>query len=62
MQQLPEIVLKNSNEKTLHTANEGPVRIQYNCLVPIYIFPEMKCYFQNRIMMFCLPVPTLIYL
>jgi hypothetical protein len=24
------------------TANEGPVRIQYKCLVPIYIFPEMK--------------------
>jgi hypothetical protein len=21
---------------------EGPVRIQYNCLVPIYVFPEMK--------------------
>ncbi len=26
-----------------HTANEGPVRIQYKCLVPIYVFPEMKC-------------------
>ncbi len=25
-----------------HTANEGPVRIQYNCQVPIYVFPEMK--------------------
>jgi hypothetical protein len=26
------------------TANEGPVRIQYKykCLVPIYVFPEMK--------------------
>jgi hypothetical protein len=35
----------------LHTANEGPVRIQYKCLVPIYVFPE----FQNRIIMFCLP-------
>jgi hypothetical protein len=23
-------------------ANEGPVRIQYKCLVPIYVFPEMK--------------------
>jgi hypothetical protein len=23
-----------------HTANEGPVRIQYKCLVPIYVFPE----------------------
>jgi hypothetical protein len=24
------------------TANEGPVRIQYKCLVPIYVFSEMK--------------------
>jgi hypothetical protein len=45
-----------------HTANEGPVRIQYECLVPIYVFPEMKLfarprYFQNRIIMFCLQFP-----
>ncbi len=26
----------------LYTANEGPVKIQYKCLVPIYVFPEMK--------------------
>jgi hypothetical protein len=25
-----------------HTANEGLVRIQYKCLVPIYVCPEMK--------------------
>jgi hypothetical protein len=25
-----------------HTANEGLVRIQYKCLVPIYVFLEMK--------------------
>ncbi len=24
------------------TVNEGPVRIQYKCPVPIYVFPEMK--------------------
>ncbi len=24
------------------TANEGPVSIQCQCLVPIYVFPEMK--------------------
>ncbi len=24
------------------TANEGPVRFQYICLIPIYVFPEMK--------------------
>jgi hypothetical protein len=28
------------------TANEGPVRIQYKCLVPIYVFQEMKLIFQ----------------
>ncbi len=28
---------------TVHTANEEPpVRIQYKCLVPIYVFPETK--------------------
>jgi hypothetical protein len=26
----------------LYTANEGPVRIPYKCLVPIYVFPEIK--------------------
>ncbi len=25
-----------------YTANEGPVRIQYKCLVPIYVYPEIK--------------------
>jgi hypothetical protein len=25
-----------------YTANEGPVRTQYKCLVAIYVFPEMK--------------------
>ncbi len=25
-----------------HIANEGPVRIQYKCLVPIYVYAEMK--------------------
>jgi hypothetical protein len=25
-----------------YTTNEGSVRIQYKCLVPIYLFPEMK--------------------
>jgi hypothetical protein len=28
--------------KVCHTANEGPVRIQYKCLVPIFVFREMK--------------------
>jgi hypothetical protein len=26
----------------VYSANEGPVRIQYKCLVPIYVFPKMK--------------------
>jgi hypothetical protein len=25
-----------------YTANEGPERIQYKCMVTIYVFPEMK--------------------
>jgi hypothetical protein len=31
-------------DKTIgtYTANEGPVRTQYKCLVPIHGFPEMK--------------------
>ncbi len=44
------------------TANEGPMRIQYKCLVPIYVFPEMKLLFPKPLVMFCLSVPTLTYL
>jgi hypothetical protein len=29
-------------EGKLYTANEGPVRIHYKCLLLIYVFPEMK--------------------
>jgi hypothetical protein len=28
--------------KMFYTANEGPVRTQYKCLVPIYVFPVKK--------------------
>ncbi len=31
-----------------YTANEGPVRIQYKCLVPIYVFPEIKLLFPKQ--------------
>ncbi len=31
-----------------YTANEGPVRIQHKCLVPIYVFPEMKQFFPKQ--------------
>jgi hypothetical protein len=30
------------------TANEGPVRIRYTCLVPFYVLPEMKLLFPNQ--------------
>jgi hypothetical protein len=30
------------------TANEGLVRIQYKCLVPIHVFPEMKLLFPKQ--------------
>ncbi len=39
---------RNRNKRRLdysfiiRTANEGPVRIHRNCLVLIYVFPEMK--------------------
>jgi hypothetical protein len=36
------------NTKLWCTANEGPVRIQYKCLVPIYVFPEMKLLFPKQ--------------
>ncbi len=32
----------------MHTANEGPVRIQYECLVSIYVFTEMKLLFPKQ--------------
>jgi hypothetical protein len=32
----------------MHTSNEGPVRIQYKCVVPIYVFPEMKLLFPKH--------------
>ena len=39
----------NLNETDLKsTANEGPMRIQYKCLVPIYVFPEMKLLFPKQ--------------
>ncbi len=49
-----------------HTENEGPVRIKYKFLVPIYAFRRNEtarpCYFQNRIIMFCLSISTFMYL
>jgi hypothetical protein len=31
-----------------YSANKGPVRIQYKCLVPIYVFPGMKLLFPKE--------------
>jgi hypothetical protein len=33
---------------SFHTANDGLVRIQYKCLVSIYVFPEMKLLFPKH--------------
>jgi hypothetical protein len=44
-----------------HTVNEGPVRIQYKCLVLIYVFPEMKLcglVISKTELMFYLPIST----
>ncbi len=38
------------------------VGIQYQVWFSFMYSQKWNCYFQNRIMMFCLPVPTLIYL
>ncbi len=45
-----------------YTANEGPLGIQHKCLVPIYVFPEMKLLFPKRNYNVLSPSPTLIYL
>jgi hypothetical protein len=44
-------VLQGSNHEwfaSLYTANEGRARIQDKCLVPIYVFPEMKLLFPKQ--------------
>jgi hypothetical protein len=45
-----------------YTANEGLLRIQYKCLVPIYVFPEMKLLLPKQNYNVLSPIPTLIYL
>jgi hypothetical protein len=34
--------INDEENQTVYTEDEGPVRIQYKCLVPIYVSPEMK--------------------
>jgi hypothetical protein len=49
-----------------HTGNEGPVGIQYKCLVPDYVFPETKLHglviSEKKIIMFFVPISTYMYL
>ncbi len=48
------------------TTNKGPMRIQYKCLVLIYVFPEMKLrglvISKTEFIKFCLPISTFMYL
>jgi hypothetical protein len=39
---LPSLFYSNQFCRYCYTANEGPVSIQYKCLVTIYVFPELK--------------------
>jgi hypothetical protein len=39
------VLLTRPGAAQTHTANEGPVKIPYKCLVPIYVFPEIKLLF-----------------
>jgi hypothetical protein len=45
-----KILFTNSgrNPMVSNTANEGPERIQYKCLVLHYVFPEMKLLFLKQ--------------
>ncbi len=42
------LVYGYTNNPTLQMKGKGPVRIQYNWLVPIYVFPEMKLLFPKQ--------------
>ncbi len=44
------------------TANEGRWESNINVGFPFMYSQKWNCYFQNRILMFCLPVPTFLYL
>jgi hypothetical protein len=49
--------------KLAHTLQmKGRWESNLNVWFPLMYSQKWNCYFQNRIIMFCLPVPTLIYL
>jgi hypothetical protein len=39
---------ENLKKSSFYTANKGPVKILYKCLVPIYVFLEMKLLFPKQ--------------
>jgi hypothetical protein len=41
-----------------YTANESNINVWF----PFTYSQKLNCYFKNRIIMFCLPVPILIYM
>ncbi len=45
---LPDLDRVRPAQQSDCTANEGPVRIQYKCMVPIYVFPEIKLLFPKQ--------------
>ncbi len=52
---------KFKKNSSFYIANEGPVKILYKCLVPIYVFLEMSLFFPKpNYNVLCLPFPTLI--
>jgi hypothetical protein len=44
----PGTFLIKQKQHLSFTVNEGPVRFQYKCLVPIYVFPERKLLFPKQ--------------
>ncbi len=59
-------VFRQLSEIRDYSANEGPMRIQYKMSGSLICIPTNETvqppYFQNRIIMLSLPIPTLIYL
>jgi hypothetical protein len=53
---------RRTASRSPYTANEGLVKSYINVLFPFKYSQKWNCYFQNRIILFCLPFPKLIYL
>jgi hypothetical protein len=63
---MPEPVVRVPRFRTWYFCHapqmKGPWESNKNVCFPFMSSQKWNCYFQNRIIMFCLPVPTLIYL